>query len=243
MTEKDLEGRVIVVTGASRGIGAAAARNAAERGAHVIAMARTIGALEELDDDVKALGSSATLVPVDLTDYAAIDRLGAAVNERWGKLDGLIGNAGLLGVLSPVAHIDPKIFEQTMAINVTANYRLIRSLDPLLRLSEAGRVVMVSSGAAKSARPYWGLYAASKAALDALIKSYAGEITKSSVKANIFYPGIVRTKMRAEAMPGEDPDTLPTPEEIAPKLVDMVAPGYGENGALVDIGKGTTEPL
>ncbi|MBU1174961.1 MAG: SDR family NAD(P)-dependent oxidoreductase [Alphaproteobacteria bacterium] len=243
MTEKDLDGRVIVVTGASRGIGAAAARNAAARGAHVIAVARTVGGLEELDDDIQKAGGDTTLVPFDLTDYAAIDRLGAAINERWGRLDGLIGNAGVLGILSPLAHIDPKVFENAVAVNVTANYRLIRSLDPLLRQSDAGRVVMVSSGAARSARAYWGLYALTKAALDTMVKSYAGELAKTSVKANAFYPGIVRTKMRAQAMPGEDPDTLPHPDEVAPRLVDMVAPAYRENGMLFDAGKGTTEAL
>lgn len=243
MTEKDLDGRVIVVTGASRGIGAAMARNAAARGAHIIAVARTVGGLEELDDDIKAAGGAATLVPVDLTDYPAIDRLGALIFERWKKLDGLIGNAGLLGILSPLAHIDPEIFEKTFAVNVTANYRLIRSLDPLLRQSTAGRVLMLSSGAARTAKPFWGLYAASKAALDAMVKSYAGEMTKTLVNANVAYPGIVRTRMRAEAMPGEDPMTLPHPDEIAPALVDMVSPAYGETGMLVELGKGTTVPL
>ena len=243
MTERDLDQRVIVVTGASRGIGAAAARNAAARGAHVVAVARTVGGLEELDDAIKSDGGAATLVPFDLTDYPAIDRLGAAIYERWGRLDGLIGNAGLLGILSPLAHIDPEIFEKTFAVNVTANYRLIRSLDPLLRQSDAGRVVMVSSGAARTARPFWSLYASSKAALDTMIKSYAGEMAKSAVKANVAYPGIVRTRMRAEAMPGEDPDTLPHPDEIAPELVDMVSPAYGETGMLVELGKGTTVPL
>ena len=243
MTEKDLDGRVVLITGASRGIGAAAARNAGARGAHVIAVARTVGGLEEVDDTIQANGGTTTLVPLDLTDYAGIDRLGAAIHERWGKLDGLIGNAGLLGVLSPVAHIDPKKFETTFAVNVTANYRLIRSMDLLLRQSDAGRLVMVSSGAAKSAKAYWGLYAASKAALDTLVKAYAAEMATTAVKANIFYPGIVRTAMRAQAMPGEDPETLPTPDEIAPRLVDMVSPAYGDTGMLVDIGKGTTAPL
>ncbi len=243
MTEKDLEGRVVLITGASRGIGAAAARNAGARGAHVIAVARTVGGLEEVDDIIQAAGGTTTLVPLDLTDYAGIDRLGAAIHERWGKLDGLIGNAGLLGVLSPVAHIDPKKFETTFAVNVTANYRLIRSMDLLLRQSDAGRVVMVSSGAARRTKAYWGLYASSKAALDVLVKAYAAEMEATGVKANIVYPGLVRTAMRAQAMPGEDPQTLPAPEEIAPRLVDMVTPAYGETGMLVDIGMGSTEPL
>ena len=243
MTDKDLEGRVIVVTGASRGIGAAMARNAAARGAHVIAVARTVGGLEELDDDIKAVDGAATLVPVDLTDYPAIDRLGAMIFERWKKLDGLIGNAGLLGILSPLAHIDPKIFEKTFAVNVTANYRLIRSLDPLLRQSDAGRVLMLSSSSARTAKPFWGLYAASKAALDAMVKSYAGEMSKTSIMANVAYPGIVRTKMRAEAMPGEDPMTLPHPDEVAPRLVDMVSPDFGETGMVLNLHTGALTPL
>ncbi len=243
MTEKDLDGRVVLVTGASRGIGFFAGREAAMRGAHVIALARTVGGLEELDDAIKSKDGSATLVPLDLTDFAGIDRLGAAIHERWGRLDGLIGNAGLLGTLSPIAHIEPKDFEKTFAVNVTANFRLIRSMDLLLRKSDAGRVVMVSSGSAKSAKAYWGLYAASKAALDALVKSYANELANTPVRANIFYPGIVRTAMRAKAMPGEDPTTLPHPRDIVPKLVDMVTPGYTENAMLFDIGSGQTMAL
>ena len=205
---------------------------AAKRGAHVIAVARTVGGLEELDDEIQSLGGSTTLVPLDLTDYEAIDRLGAAIFERWGHLDGLIGNAGLLGTLSPLPHIAPDEFEKVMAVNVTANYRLLRSMDTLLRQSEAGHVVFVSSGAAKACNPYWGLYAASKAALDALIKTYAGEMENAKVRANIFYPGQVRTAMRAKAMPGEDPMTLPTPADIAPQLIDLVAPDFKETGKL-----------
>jgi len=239
---QDLAGRVVLVTGASRGIGYAAAKNAAARGAHVIAVARTVGGLEELDDEIQDLGSSTTLVPLDLADADAIDRLGAAIFERWGQLDGLIGNAGVLGVLSPLPHIEPKEWDKAFRINVTANYRLLRSCDLLLRQSDAGRAVFVSSGAATSARPYWGLYAATKAALDAMVTSYAGEMAITSVKANVFYPGQVRTAMRAKAMPGEDPATLPTPDEIAPKLVDLVSPSYDKTGMRVDILRGE-EPL
>ena len=235
---KDLQGKVVLVTGASRGIGYAAAVEAARRGAHVIAVARTVGGLEELDDEIQDLGSSATLVPLDLQDGDAIDRLGAAIFERWGLLDGLIANAGMLGVLSPLPHVSPEDFEKVLAVNVTANFRLIRSTDLLLRQSEGGRAVFVSSGAARSARPYWGLYAASKAALDAMVKSWAGEIVQTKVKANVFYPGVVRTAMRAKAMPGENPDTLPTPAEIAPRLVDLLAPDLAETGKLYDIDKG-----
>lgn len=239
----ELAGKVVLITGASRGIGYAAGIEAAQRGAHVIAVARTVGGLEELDDAIQAIGGSTTLVPLDLRDGDAIDRLGAAIFERWGHLDGLVANAGQLGVLSPVAHIKPDDFDKVLAVNVTANYRLLRSLDLLLRQSEAGRAVFVSSGAARSARPFWGLYAASKAALDALVKSYAGEIETTKVRANVFYPGIVRTAMRAKAMPGEDPNTLPTPTEVAPKLIDLLSPALAENGRLFDVGTGVFEDI
>lgn len=234
---RELEDKVVLVTGASRGIGYAAAVEAARRGAHVIAAARTVGGLEELDDAIRDAGSSATLVPLDLADHSAIDRLGQAIHERWGRLDGLIGNAGLLGVLAPVAHLDPAEFDKVFAINVTANYRLIRSLDLPLRQAEAGRAVFVSSGAGRNPRPYWGLYAASKAALDALIASYAGEVAQSALKVNLFSPGAVRTAMRAKAAPGEDPLTLPTPEDVAPSLVDMIAPGWTGTGEHYDFGR------
>jgi len=244
MTEnKELTGKVVLVTGASRGIGYAAGLEAARRGAHVIAVARTVGGLEDLDDAIQAGGGSATLVPLDLRDGDAIDRLGAAIFERWGHLDGLIANAGQLGVLSPVAHIKPDDFDKVLAVNVTANYRLLRSLDLLLRQSEAGRAVFVSSSAARSARPFWGLYAASKAALDALVKSYAGEVAETKVRANVFYPGAVRTAMRAKAMPGENPETLPTPETIAPPLVDLLSPALNEQGRLFNIDSGRFEDI
>lgn len=233
-TKTDLVDKVVLVTGASRGIGYAAARECAARGAHVIAVARTVGGLEELDDEIQAMGGSATLVPVDLMDYEAIDRLGAAVFERWGHLDGLIANAGQLGTISPVPHIDPAEFEKTLAVNVTANFRLLRSFDVLLRQSEAGRVAFVSSGAANKAGPYWGLYAASKAALNALAKSYAAEMEQTTVKTNVFYPGVVRTAMRAKAVPGEDPETLRKPSLIAPNLVDLVSPEWQHNRKLFD---------
>ncbi|MDB5474097.1 MAG: family NAD(P)-dependent oxidoreductase [Devosia sp.] len=242
-TTTDLAGKVILVTGASRGIGYAAALEAARRGAHVVAVARTVGGLEELDDEIQELGSAATLVPLDLRDGDAIDRLGAAIFERWGALDGLIANAGQLGVLSPLPHVKPEDFDKVMAVNVTANYRLLRSTDLLLRQSSAGRAVFVSSSAARSARPFWGLYAASKAAMDALVKSYAGEVEQSKVKVNVFYPGAVRTAMRAKAMPGEDPQTLPHPSDIAPRLVDLVSPSLKENGKLFDVRTGAFADL
>ena len=242
-TSKQLAGKVVLVTGASRGIGYAAAREAARRGAHVVAIARTVGGLEELDDEIQELGGSTTLVPLDLRDGDAIDRLGAAIFERWGVLDGLIGNAGMLGTLSPVPHLAPEEFETVFKINVTANFRLLRSMDLLLRQADAGRAVFVSSSSAHSARPYWGLYAASKAALEAMVKSYAAEMATTPVRANVFYPGAVRTAMRARAMPGEDPDTLPRPIAIVPKLVDMIAPAFAGNGVVVDYEKNESRPL
>jgi NAD(P)-dependent dehydrogenase (short-subunit alcohol dehydrogenase family) len=242
-TGQDLAGKVILVTGASRGIGYASAIEAARRGAHVVAVARTVGGLEELDDEIQDLGSSTTLVPLDLRDGDAIDRLGAAIFERWGALDGLIANAGQLGVLSPLPHVKPEDFEKVMAVNVTANYRLLRATDLLLRQSAAGRVVFVSSSAARSARPFWGLYAASKAAVDAMAKSYAGEVTQTKVKVNVFYPGAVRTAMRAKAMPGENPDTLPKPSDIAPKLVDLVSPSVKESGKVFNTETGAFEDI
>lgn len=234
----DLEGRTALVTGASRGIGRGVALELARRGAHVIALARTQGALEELDDEIRALGSEATLAPCDLQDFDALDRLGAAIHERWGKLDIAIGNAGLLGPVTPVAHIDPKQWEAVMAVNVTANYRMIRSLDPLLRASDAGRVVFISSGAGSKAdlSPFRGLYATSKAALNAIARTYAAEtVSVSSVKVMIVNPGYVRTKMRADLMPGEDPMTLPTPEDIAPQIVKLCLPSWQETGLLYDL--------
>jgi NAD(P)-dependent dehydrogenase (short-subunit alcohol dehydrogenase family) len=228
-----LTGRIVLVTGASRGIGYFTALEAARRGAHVVAVARTVGGLEELDDAIKALGGSATLVPMDLRDGAGIDRLGLSVFERWGRLDGLVGNAGMLGTLTPVPHMAPDEFDKVMALNVTANYRLIRSLDVPLRQSKAGRAVFVSSSSGNSAKPFWGAYAASKAALEALVKSYASEVANTPLKVNLFHPGAVRTAMRAKAMPGEDPETLPHPSAIAPMLVDMLEPGYVANRSLV----------
>jgi NAD(P)-dependent dehydrogenase (short-subunit alcohol dehydrogenase family) len=238
--EKKLAGRIALVTGASRGIGRAVALELAQRGAHVIALARTQGALEELDDSIRKLGGEATLVPCDIKDFEALDRLGAAIHGRWGKLDILVGNAGILGPLTPIAHCDPDKWDQVFSVNVTANYRLLRSLDPLLRASDAGRVVFVSSGAAQKAElaAFWGPYAASKAALDAMIRTYAAETQNvSNVRAMSVNPGPLRTKMRAAAMPGEDPATLRTPEEFAPKVADLCAPDWIETGKIYDFPK------
>jgi NAD(P)-dependent dehydrogenase (short-subunit alcohol dehydrogenase family) len=232
--DKPLADRLAVVTGASRGIGRAVAIAYAKAGAHVIALARTQGALEELDDEIRAAGSSATLVPLDLKDYAAIDRLGAAINERWGKLDILLGNAGLLGEIAPLTHVDQPVWDTVMAVNVTANWRLIRSLDPLLQKSDAGRAIFVSSGAAHKCTAYWGPYSVSKAALEALVRTYAAETATTPVRVMLVNPGPLRTRMRAAAMPGEDPETLRTPEELAPHLVRLASAEWDETGKLYD---------
>jgi NAD(P)-dependent dehydrogenase (short-subunit alcohol dehydrogenase family) len=238
-----LAGRVAVVTGASRGLGRAATLALAEAGAHVIAVARTVGALEELDDAIKANGGSATLVPLDLTDYPALDRLGASIYQRWGKLDILLGNAAVLGAITPVAHLEPKVFDAVMAVNVTANWRLIRSLDPLLRQSDAGRALFVTSDVAHRVPPFWGIQAASKAALEALVRTYAAELHQTTATANLFSPGPLRTNMRALAVPGEDPMTLKTPEDVAPAIARMLSPDYIDNGALFDFPSGRTDHL
>jgi NAD(P)-dependent dehydrogenase (short-subunit alcohol dehydrogenase family) len=238
-----LDGRIALVTGASRGIGRAAALGRAEQGAHVVAVARTVGALEELDDEIKAKGSAATLVPLDLTDYAGIDRLGAAIHERWGKLDMLLGNAGLQGAITPLSHLEPKVFEAVMAVNVTANWRLIRSLDPLLRQSDAGRALFVTSGVVALAQPFWGVYTASKAALEALVKTYAAESRATRLRVNLINPGPLRTRMRAEGWPGEDPSTLKPPEALVPDILRMLSPTYTGNGVRFDFATGKTEAL
>jgi NAD(P)-dependent dehydrogenase (short-subunit alcohol dehydrogenase family) len=227
-------GRIALVTGASRGIGRAAAVALAAAGQHVILVARTVGGLEETDDLVRAAGGSATLVPLDLKDFAALDRLGASLFERWGRLDAFFANAGVLGALSPLAHLDPKLLDELVAVNITANARLIRSLDPLLRQSDAGRVLFMSSSVARKPRAFWGGYAMSKAALESLALTYAAECAGTGVRVNILNPGATRTAMRARAMPGEDPAVLPTPEDLAPLIVQMLSPGWEKNGAQVN---------
>lgn len=238
MTEQILKGRLALITGASRGIGRETAKAFAKAGAHVIAVARTVGALEELDDEIRAIGGTATLVPIDLTDYDAIDRLGLTIHERWGRLDILVGNGAMLGTIGPLNHIDPKVFERVMAVNVTANYRLIRSMDPLLRASDAGRALFLSSSAGSNAFAYWGLYGASKAALDLMCRDWAEEVRNvSAIKVMLVNPGRTRTRMRAEAAPGEDPMTLPAPDEITPYLVEMASPAWQETGKWFDFPK------
>ena len=235
--------RVALVTGASRGIGRAAALGLAEAGAHVVAVARTVGGLEELDDEIRATDGAATLVPLDLTDYAGIDRLGAAIHERWGKLDMLFGNAGLFGAITPLSHLEPKVWDDVMAVNVTANWRLIRSLDPLLRQSDAGRALFVTSGITRVYLPYWGIYAISKAALEAMVRTYAVELAHTMATANLFNPGPLRTRMRAQVAPGEDPNSLRPPEAAVPDILRMLAPEYAANGVLYDFPTDRTEQL
>lgn len=236
MTEAlDLTGQIALVTGASRGIGYFLAKELAAAGAHVIAVARTTGGLEELDDEIKAAGGQATLVPLDLTDMAGIDRLGGAIYERWGKLDVLVANAGILGVISPLGHVEAKVFERVMAINVTSTWRLIRAVDPLLRAAPAGRAIVMSSGAAHSARAFWGPYAASKAAVEALVRSWAHETENLPLRINAANPGATRTAMRAQAMPGEDPNSLPHPSEVAAKIARLASPSITETGAIFDV--------
>jgi NAD(P)-dependent dehydrogenase (short-subunit alcohol dehydrogenase family) len=220
------------VTGASRGIGRAAAKALAAEGAHVVVVARTVGALEELDDEIRAAGGTASLVPLNLKDFAAIDRLGGTIFERWGRLDALLGNAGVLGNLTPLAQLSPKVFAECLEVNITANWRLIRSMDPLLRLSDAGRALFVTSGAARRTRPYWGAYAMSKAALETIVLTYAAECDGTPVRVNLFNPGPLRTRMRQKAMPGEDPDSLDPPEAVAPMICDLLAPSCAKNGEL-----------
>jgi len=268
-TEGQLAGRVAVVTGASRGVGAAIAKRYAAEGAHLVLVARgnkdleaiddavreaggaaiakryaAEGAhlvlvargnkdLEAIDDAVREAGGTATLVPLDLMDGAGIDRLGGAIAERYGRLDILVGNAGLLGPITPLSHVKPEMWERVMAVNVNANWHLIRSFDALLRAADAGRAIFVTSGVTRGARAYWGAYATSKAALEMLVATYAEETAKTSVRVNLVNPGAVRTGMRAKAMPGEDPMTLPPPEAVTDVFVELALPACRRHGAIV----------
>ena len=233
--QRRLNGRVALVTGASRGLGRAIALQLAREGAHVVALARTVGALEELDDEIRRAGSAATLVPLDLRDAEALPRLAQAVASRWSKLDILIGNAGVLGKLTPLAQLDEKTWTQAWDVNVTANWRLIRAFDVLLKRSDAGRALFVTSGRAERVEPYWGIYAATKAALNALVKTYAAECATTPVRVNLVSPGRVRTGMRKDAFPGENPATQTPPEAIAPAIVELVLPSETRNGDVVNL--------
>jgi NAD(P)-dependent dehydrogenase (short-subunit alcohol dehydrogenase family) len=232
-----LAGKIALITGASRGIGAAVALRFAGEGAHVALTARTVGALEELDDAIRARGGSATLVPLDLRDFAKIDELAAALHERYRRLDILVGNAGELGMFSPLAHISPSMWAEIIDLNLTANWRLIRAMDPLLRAAQAGRAIFVTSGAARSTYAYWGPYAVSKAGLEMLVRIYAAEVAKTGVCANLIDPGVVRTRLRTRAFPGEDPNLLPPPESVADAFLDLALPECTLNGELVTAGR------
>jgi NAD(P)-dependent dehydrogenase (short-subunit alcohol dehydrogenase family) len=235
---KSLADRIALVTGATHGIGRAVALALGREGAHVVAVGRTQGALEEIDDAVRTAGSSATLVPLDMRDYPGIYRLAAALAERYQKLDVLVGNAGVVGERAPVDHVDPANWDEVMAVNVTANWHLLRATNALLRRADAGRVALITSGAATHPRAYSGAYAVSKAALNALGQIYAAETSSTAVRVNLFNPGPTRTRMRALVMPGEDPTTLPTPEAVAEKILDLCLPGCAETGKLYDFPAG-----
>jgi NAD(P)-dependent dehydrogenase (short-subunit alcohol dehydrogenase family) len=234
MTEQRLKDRIALVTGASRGIGRAVAVAYAREGAHVLLLARTRKALEPVDDAIKALGGTATLIPLNLAHGQKIDALGPTLYERFGRLDVLVGNAAILGRLSPLTHIPSEHWDQVMNVNVTANWRLIRTLDPLLRRSDAGRVIFVTSSA-QSGPAYWAPYSVSKMALETLAKTYANETADSHIRVNLIDPGATATRMRAEAYPGEDQMTLKTPEDVAEHFVALALPDFGQTGQIVDV--------
>ena len=231
--KKSLKDRLALVTGASRGIGRAIALGLAKAGAHVVVVARTIGALEELDDEIRDAGGKATLLQLDMGKGDKIDQLGPTLYQRWGKLDVLVANAGVLGPLSPLHHVTEDAWNQVIDVNLSANWRLIRTLDPLLKRSDAGRALFLTSGAATGKYAYWGPYAVSKAGLECLVKTYAHELNDTGVRVNLLNPGPMRTAMRAKAFPGEDPQKLPAPEELVPLVVDLVSPECDFSGHVV----------
>ena len=230
----DLSGKLILVTGASRGIGRAVALEAAKAGAELVITGRTIGGLEELDDDIKAIGSQATIVEHDMIDIPSIPRLAAAIRERWGRLDGFVANAATLGLLTPLSHLDDKVWDDTISINLTAQWHFIRALEPLLIAADAGRAVLVSSAAAHGSYPFWGPDAISKAGLEAMGRVWAGETEKTNLRINMITPGSTATTMRANAFPGEDPSTLATPAAIAPAFLQLLSVDCKDHGQLFE---------
>lgn len=231
----DLTGRIALVTGASRGIGAAVAKAYARAGAHVIITGRTVGGLEAVDDEIRKEGGQATLIPLDLLGLDDLDKLGPTIYERFGQLDIFVANAGLLGTLGPLSHANPNEWTRVMDTNVNANFRLIRTLDPILRASDAGRAMFVTSGVTQGPRAYWGSYTVSKVALEALALTYAAETENTAMRVNIVDPGRVRTSMRAAAYPGEDPLMRPAPEEIVETFLDLASPSCQQHGQRVDV--------
>jgi NAD(P)-dependent dehydrogenase (short-subunit alcohol dehydrogenase family) len=230
-----LNGKIALITGASRGIGAAVAERFAREGAHLILTGRTVGGLEETDDRVRAAGGSATLVPFDLREFIKIDELAAALYERYGRLDILVGNAGEFGNFSPLGHIDPALWSEVVDLNLTANWRLIRAMDPLLRAAEHGRALFVTSAIARDALPYYGPYAVSKAGLETMVRIYAGEVARTGVRVNLIDPGPLRTRLRARIFPGEDSTKLAPPESVADAFLELVAPECSRNGEIVSV--------
>ena len=230
----DLSGKLVLVTGATRGIGRAVAVAAAGAGAEVIITGRTIGALEEVDDEIKAGGGHATIVELDMKDTPAMPRLAAAIADRWGRLDGFVANAAILTALTPVGHVTPEDWDLNMAINLTGQWHMIRAFDPLLRAAPAGRAILVTSGAAVGSCPFWGPYAATKAGLEAIGRSWAGESEKTALRINMLNPGATATTMRASAFPGENPESLPQPADITPAFLALLAEDCPYHGDLVE---------
>lgn len=231
-----LAGRIALITGASRGIGAAVAVRFAGEGAHVVLAARTVGGLEEVDDTIRAAGGSATLVPLDLRDFVKIDELAAALYQRYGRLDVLVGNAAEFGTFSPLGHVDPKLWGEVIDLDLTANWRLLRAMDPLLRAAPAGRAIFVTSQLARDALPYYGAYAVAKAGLETMVRIYAGEVAApTAVRANLLDPGVVRTRLRAAMFPGENPSGLSAPETVTDAFVALAVPECIKNGEIVTL--------
>jgi len=238
--EKPLAGRIALITGASRGIGRAVGLGFAKAGAHVVLLARTVGGLEELDDEIRTAGGTATLVELDLKRTDKLDALGPTILQRWGKLDILVANAGILGPLSPLGHITSDAWREVIDVNLTANWHIVRSVDPLIRRSDAGRAIFVSSGAALARNAYWGPYAVSKAGLEALARTWAHELADTPARVNIINPGPIRTGMRAKAFPGEVAASLKTPDEIVPLFLKLADPAFGETAKVFDFNTGNT---
>jgi len=230
----DLKGKKALITGASRGIGAAVALAYARAGAHVILLARTVGALEEMDDKIRTAGGIATLIPQDLTRFEDVDKLGPILFDRFGGLDIFVGNAGMLGTLGPLVHTNPKEWQKTFDVNVTANFRLIRTLDPLLRAAPAGRVIVTGSSTAHRPKAYWGQYRITKAAVEMLVQTYAAETVQTNVRVNVIYPGPIETAILNEAYPGGYPDgDARGPEDVVPAFLELASDSLTRHGEII----------